>query len=181
MMLCSRASLPDRPLRTIVENVSGVRVIRVLGEVDSSTVPRLRKVLARELFRRPAVLAVDLSELDFLGITGLDLLLRMHRVAEGAGSRLVLTGSPEPVVARLLGLVGWPVSSYPELARGDPSVCRPGSSMWFGCDVICWFKEGLCPSNGDAGYTRPPRRHLHPVRCSPHRAQHRRGPGTSQW
>jgi anti-sigma B factor antagonist len=107
------------PLRVALENVGGVRVVRIGGELDSFTAPLLREVLRGELVRRPPILAVDLSELEFLGVAGLDVLLTMWRVAQHGGTTLALTGTVWPRVARLLDLVGWSPRRYRVHMRSD--------------------------------------------------------------
>jgi anti-sigma B factor antagonist len=115
------------PLRVALENTGGVRVVRIGGELDSFTAPFLREVLRRELVRRPPTLAVDLSELEFLGVAGLHVLLTMWRVAQHGGTTPALTGTVWPHVARLLDLVGWSPRKYRVHVRSDVAPrCRLG-------------------------------------------------------
>jgi len=96
-----------------VEDEAGVRVVRLRGELDAFSAPSLRDDLHREVVARPAVVALDLSDLEFLGVAGLSVLLDMQQLAGEAGTAMLLVGSPAPVVERLLGLVGWTVTVDP--------------------------------------------------------------------
>jgi anti-anti-sigma factor len=96
-------------LGTGVEDGAGVRLVRLRGELDAFSAPSLRADLHREVAARPAVLALDLSNLGFLGVAGLNVLLETQQLADEAGTAMLLVGSPVPLVERLLGLVGWTV------------------------------------------------------------------------
>jgi anti-anti-sigma factor len=96
-----------------VEDEAGVRVVRLRGELNAFNAPSLRDDLHREVVARPAVVALDLSDLEFLGLAGLNVLLEMQQLADEAATAMLLVGSPAPVVERLLGLVGWTVTTDP--------------------------------------------------------------------
>jgi len=53
------------------DDAAGVRVVRLGGELDAFSAPSLRDDLHREVVARPAVVALDLSDLEFLGVPGL--------------------------------------------------------------------------------------------------------------
>lgn len=57
----------DRPAADVV-------VVAVAGEIDSATAPKLSTCLHRELERKPAVLILDLTAVNFLGAAGLHVL-----------------------------------------------------------------------------------------------------------
>jgi len=101
------------------DNGAGVRVVRRRGELDAFSAPSLRDDLRREVVARPAVVALDLSDLGFLGLAGLNVLLEMQQLADEAGTAMLLVGSPAPVVERLLGLVGWTVTTDPVMRSRD--------------------------------------------------------------
>ena len=104
------------------DNGAGVRVVRLRGELDAFSAPSLRDDLRREVVARPAVVALDLSDLsdlEFLGVAGLSVLLEMQQLADEAGTAMLLVGSPAPVVERLLGLVGWTVTTNPVMRSRD--------------------------------------------------------------
>ena len=79
------------------DNGAGVRVVRLRGELDAFSAPSLRDDLRREVVARPAVVALDLSDLEFLGVAGLSVLLEMQQLADEAGTAMLLVGSPAPV------------------------------------------------------------------------------------
>ena len=106
-------------LGAVVENEAGVRVVRLRGELDAFSAQSLRDDLHREVVARPAVVALDLSDLEFLGLAGLNVLLEMQQLADEAGTAMLLVGSPAPVVERLLGLVGWTVTTDPVMRSRD--------------------------------------------------------------
>jgi anti-anti-sigma factor len=92
--------------------------VRLRGELDAFNAPRLRDDLHWEVVARPAVLALDLSDLEFLGVAGLSVLVEMQQLADEAGTAMLLVGSPVPLVQRLLALVGWTVTAEP--VSGSP-------------------------------------------------------------
>ena len=94
-------------------------MVRLRGELDAFSAPSLRDDLRREVVARPAVVALDLSELEFLGVAGLNVLLEMQQLADEAGTAMLLVGSPAPLVERLLGLVGWTITTDPVMRRRD--------------------------------------------------------------
>ena len=105
-----------------IEDEAGLRVVRLRGELDAISAPSLRDDLHREVVARPAVVALDLSDLsdlEFLGVAGLNVLLEMQQLADEAGTAMLLVGSPAPVVERLLGLVGWTVTTDPTMGSRD--------------------------------------------------------------
>jgi anti-anti-sigma factor len=102
-----------------IEDEAGLRVVRLRGELDAFSAPSLRDDLHREVMARPEVVALDLSDLEFLGVAGLSVLLEMQQLADEAGTAMLLVGSPAPVVQRLLGLVGWTVTTDPTMGSRD--------------------------------------------------------------
>ncbi|GAA1071027.1 anti-anti-sigma factor [Pseudonocardia antarctica] len=121
MTLLSRTGTRLARIEAGVARAAPVRVLRPRGEVDACSAPRLRDDLRREVEACPAVVAVDLSDLEFLGVAGLSVLLEAEQFADERGTAVLLVGSPAPSVERLLGLVGWPVAADAVVtARGIP-------------------------------------------------------------
>jgi anti-anti-sigma factor len=110
-----------------VEDLADTRTIRPVGELDTVTAPELLKALRHALIRRPTILAADLSDVEFLGVAGLEVLLRMRRVAGRGGTAFVLTGDPRPQVTRLLGIVGLGVTTLPRRICGASASGRPAT------------------------------------------------------
>jgi anti-anti-sigma factor len=113
MTISSQIDSQSALLGAGVEDEAGVRVVRLRGELDAFSAPSLRDDLHREVVARPAVVALDLSDLKFLGVAGLNVLLEMQQLADEVGTAMLLVGSPPPLVERLLGLVGWTVAADP--------------------------------------------------------------------
>lgn len=113
MKSLDRSHLHGVSLRIVVEDLADTRTIRPAGPLDTLTAPELLLALRQALVRRPTILAADLSDVEFLGVAGLEVLLRVHRAAERTGTDFVLTGDPSPQVARLLGIVGLGVTTLP--------------------------------------------------------------------
>jgi len=87
---------------------SGVSVIEVVGELDALTTPMLDDCLQELLRDGPKELVVDLSEVTFLGSSGLAALVQCSRRLEATGStsRLRLAGAEHRAVRRPLEMVG---------------------------------------------------------------------------
>ncbi len=80
-------------------------VVRLQGELDMATAPRLRDVLQAALDESPSSLTVDLSELGFADSTGIGVLAAAARRAERDGCSLVVR-SPCMAVLKVLRLTG---------------------------------------------------------------------------
>ena len=115
----SRSALLGAGVEARTRTTGRVRVVRLRGELDAFSAPSLRDDLHREVVARPAVVALDLSDLEFLGVAGLNVLLEMQQLADEAGTAMLLVGSPAPLVERLLGLVGWTVTTDPVMRSRD--------------------------------------------------------------
>lgn len=87
---------------------SGVSVIEIVGELDALTTPLFDECLREQLHGSPTHLIIDLTEVTFLGSSGLAALVQCSRTLEaaGSGSNLHLTGATHRAVRRPLELVG---------------------------------------------------------------------------
>lgn len=91
--------------RVEVRSQDGAPLLSVHGELDLASSPVLEEELQRAREQRPALIIIDLRELDFMDSTGLSILIRAHQAAEEAGHRLaIVNGSRQ--VRRLLSLTG---------------------------------------------------------------------------
>ena len=79
-------------------------VVQVTGELDIATAPALRDHLFA-LIRDGHPIVLELTGVEFMDSSGLEVLLRCHRGAELSGSELVLR-RPSHRVVRLLELSG---------------------------------------------------------------------------
>lgn len=75
--------------------------VRVCGELDLATVPRLRAELEALLHSGHCHLDLDLDKVTFCDVAGLNLLLRINAAAVAAGGRLVVRGSCPPLLLML--------------------------------------------------------------------------------
>lgn len=82
-----------------------VVVVDIVGELDLTTVARVRESLDDALAARPEQLVVDLSGCPFVDASALTMLLEVHRQACRSGRTLTLRGC-SPRVLRLLSLTG---------------------------------------------------------------------------
>ncbi|MQA84657.1 MAG: anti-sigma factor antagonist [Streptosporangiales bacterium] len=83
-------------------NLAG-EVVRVAGRLDASTAAEVRPRLHGALERGSGDLILDLSELEVIDVTGLGLLVGLHRRAMRTDRRLVLRDVP-PRVMRVLAV-----------------------------------------------------------------------------
>ena len=88
-------------LRITVERDDGAHVLRLRGELDLRTVPKLRMRLAEALERGGGPVVVDLTDVTFIDSTGLSALLNALRRLTRAGRRMLLSTQEGPVL-RLL-------------------------------------------------------------------------------
>lgn len=80
-------------------------VVTVSGEVDIAAAPQLRQRLI-ELVERPCkTIIVDLSEVQFMDSTGLNVFSAVRKRMKTLDGRLILAG-PRPPVIRLFQLSG---------------------------------------------------------------------------
>lgn len=84
-------------LQVEVEEASGSRVVRFVGELDISTEGPASAEIDRAQADRPSVVGLDLSGVRFIDSTGLRLILRADARARRDGGRVVLVRGPEQV------------------------------------------------------------------------------------
>lgn len=96
-------SIIDAVIRLYLREEPGAVVTEVHGEVDLLTAPLLAAALVEQADGRAPVVVADLSEVDFFGVAGLEVLSQAQRSAEQAGVSLRLVASPQ--VRRLLTLL----------------------------------------------------------------------------
>ena len=73
------------------------------GEVDTATAPQMGQAIDAQLARRRRTV-LDLSEVDFMDLHGLAVLMRASRRARGEGGSFAVE-RPAPCVVRLFELV----------------------------------------------------------------------------
>ena len=80
-------------------------LVTLAGECDLHTGRQLRDVLTSEVSRGAQRMILDLSGLNFMDSTGMQVLLSVRTVLNVRGGSLSLV-APQPVVARILELTG---------------------------------------------------------------------------
>lgn len=78
-------------------------VVRVQGEVDAATAPRMGETVNRMLARKQRVV-LDLRNVDFMDLHGLAVMIRATRRARTDGGSFAIA-RPAPCVRRLVELV----------------------------------------------------------------------------
>jgi anti-anti-sigma factor len=86
-----------------VDDLGRVFVVRVQGEVDAATAPRMGETVNRLLARRKRVV-LDLRDVDFMDLHGLAVMIRATRRARTDGASFSVA-RPAPCVRRLVSLV----------------------------------------------------------------------------
>jgi anti-sigma B factor antagonist len=109
--------MPARLAIRIEDSPRGASIVALAGELDLSTISRMETALLEQLRQRPAVL-VDLSTLSFIDSSGLGILIRAFRSANGTPvSFLIAPGSQVERVFRIAGVdEAMPVFSDRDLA-----------------------------------------------------------------
>jgi len=92
-------------LRVSVAGGDSYTVVALAGESDVYTYDQLRGALETEAVKGVALLIVDLSGLDFMDSTGVQVLLGIRVMMNDHGGKLALA-QPQNTVARVLSLVG---------------------------------------------------------------------------
>lgn len=72
-------------------------IVTLTGELDISSAVRVERELSRVEGRKPAVVVLDLSGLDFMDSTGLRIVVSADARARGRGARFVVVRGPDAV------------------------------------------------------------------------------------
>ncbi len=100
-------------LMIIAEHHPRRPVLRLLGELDLSNKALFQDVIGGVLEQRPQLLVLDLSGLAFMDCSGLSVLVSARRHLAEDRHSLFVTGV-QPIVRRLIALVGFQVRLYPD-------------------------------------------------------------------
>jgi anti-sigma B factor antagonist len=90
-----------QPFSVTVSTNGDRATVALRGELDLSGVDRAREAVERAEAGDATLLVLDLSELDFIDSTGLEVVLRAARRAHESGRRLIVQ-RPSRYVRRLL-------------------------------------------------------------------------------
>ena len=92
-------------LHVIVSSVEDGHEVRLLGELDMSTAPRLGDELVRLAADGATMVVVDLSDLAFIDSTGLSVLIAGLKRLRQQGGDMALR-SPTPSTRKVLEITG---------------------------------------------------------------------------
>ena len=95
--------LTDEPLLSIETRDEPDRTVIALdGDLDVSTTPELRDLLARLVHQdSPRSIVIDLEHLNYVDSTGLSVFVTTNKRAATSGTRFILA-NPNPFVSRIL-------------------------------------------------------------------------------
>lgn len=79
--------------------------VRLRGEIDIVTIPALDKALSAVLDGHSGNVVVDLTDVDFIGVAGLETLCSQARRLRQRGDRLALS-SPSALTLRVIDILG---------------------------------------------------------------------------
>jgi anti-anti-sigma factor len=97
------ARVRPHPFDVSVDDLGRVSVVRVQGEVDAATAPRMGETVNRLLARQRRVV-LDMRDVDFMDLHGLAVVIRATRRARAEGGSFAIA-RPAPCVRRLVELV----------------------------------------------------------------------------
>jgi anti-anti-sigma factor len=108
-------------LRVSVEQVPGMAVVRLTGDVTAANIDPVRKAIAEAIALKQPKVAIDLAETLFLSSPGLAVLVQALQLCQRGGSTLVLVAANERVrgifeIARLTDVFKM-VNSLEDAAR----------------------------------------------------------------
>lgn len=111
--------------------LSGVRVMRIGGELDVPTIPTVRKCLNSQLAEQPSVLFLDLTGVEFLSTAAVRMMLEAREAGDRVGTVVLVMGAPRRSVARALTRRGLADSTGCWGARGPHvrGICRRHRSV----------------------------------------------------
>ena len=101
--LALAARVRPHPFDVSVDDFGRVVVVRVQGEVDAASAPRMGETVNRLLAKRRRVV-LDLRLVDFMDLHGLAVMIRATRRARAEGGSFAIA-QPAPCVRRLVELV----------------------------------------------------------------------------
>ena len=109
----SAAGDPGRNLTAWIQPDGARTVVRLRGEHDLSTTSGLWQTMARAIELTDTDLAIDLSEVDFMGAATVNVILRAAQLLEQR-SRSLTVRSPSKAALRVLELCGLTAIVEPE-------------------------------------------------------------------
>lgn len=108
---------PDDMASVSVEDFGTVVVVHVIGEIDANTGKVVGDPLFSCLDRASRAVVIDLTNVEFLGSTGLSILVRAHRKARSRAIALRIVAATHAAL-RALQVSG--LDTYLPLSRSVP-------------------------------------------------------------
>jgi anti-sigma B factor antagonist len=103
----SSASFDPRQYVTVsVTSLHAVVVVAVSGEIDMATRDVVSQALHAHLDATPPGMVIDLSEVEFLGSTGLAVLIEIDKRAPECRTQLGIVTSGSPAATRVMQISG---------------------------------------------------------------------------
>jgi anti-anti-sigma factor len=120
-------TLPGTEFTVNLEAQPGTARLRLWGELDLATVPKLEEALERARRSNPVNIVVDLADLTFIGGTGLRVLVAAHRQATTTGRSFQVT-NPDRMARRLMRLTRttFLLEGRGVVSSAPPADTRPG-------------------------------------------------------
>ncbi|MGH3914507.1 MAG: STAS domain-containing protein [Pseudonocardiaceae bacterium] len=114
----SQSALQTVPIVTVSDITPDIVLCVVNGEIDLLTEPILREKLTEAIAGTPRHLVIDLCHVQFMGSTGLTLLMEFRATQRATGRQLAIVVGDNRVVTRPLQVTGldYIVDLYTELA-----------------------------------------------------------------
>ncbi|HEX8869263.1 MAG TPA: STAS domain-containing protein [Lentzea sp.] len=94
------------PISVQTIHIGPVPVTSVAGEIDMMTDDVVMGELQDQLADAPDVLVIDLSKVEFMGSSGINVLIHGRAQASERGTRLVVVAPDDSFVDRVLTLAG---------------------------------------------------------------------------
>ncbi|KAA8963887.1 STAS domain-containing protein [Mycobacterium sp.] len=95
----------EQPISTSVARRNGATVVRVAGEIDLNTAAAFEAAIGDALAHEPAVLVIELSQVQFMASVGLRILAATHdRVGESVQVAVVASSRAASRPIELTGL-----------------------------------------------------------------------------
>ncbi|MFF0430841.1 STAS domain-containing protein [Streptomyces sp. NPDC004327] len=105
---------------------SRTAVLTVVGELDMETADRLQELLTEQFGQGRRRLVLDLSALDFMDSSGLNVLIKAVNKARESDGDLYLA-APTPAVRRILEITGVTTTIPPHDAVADALAAAGGT------------------------------------------------------
>jgi anti-sigma B factor antagonist len=102
---------------TIISHDERTATVQASGEIDTATSPLLRSCLSECLYRGCTEITVDMSELEFIDSSGIQVLVWAMKELRAADGRLVIRNAPS-MAEKVLAISG--ITPYLTLTDSRP-------------------------------------------------------------